>query len=862
MTAPAPRSSSTTIASGCTAPAVRNGFRILPVGARLTLLVLGVLLYSAFGHFQPGVCIAASLGHWEPGSHSSHSARSEFPRRPLPTRYLTGDSTLPAPRGLRPNAATITPVAFDGAWRTLTPPLPRLFSGVVYDSRSDRYVLFGGFAADAFEFRNDVWVLSAAADRQWQRAPVGQLRPLPRWGHITMIDEANHRLLVFGGYLEHSPWYSDELWALSLADFSWTRIEISGTQPGPRAYSAGVFDSERQELVFFGGDDGQTYKNDAWRLRLTPTPEWEEITPAGALPAARGGHTLVWDKGNRRAILYGGYDDVTRMGDLWELNLSATPTWIPLTPTEPTPGARSDHVAAFDPVGQRMIVFGGFTNTYMNDVWVLSWSAGQPHWISVGLQDSEPWGRVASSGAWDTRRNQFMLTCGYAGLKFDAKMREDTWFIDPTIGSEWRPLFSPNPPWARHYAPVILDPVTRGLMFYGGLDWAMASSVLWHFSLTGDPYWQRWTDQSGLIKLYGHSLTIDTARSRMALFAGHAGCFSTGCWKNDVWVRPLGLSTENWEQLTPTGLLPVARRWHSAIYDALRDRLVVFGGDSMNGEFLDDLWVLEFANGGTWRQIPPSSPQPTGRWSHGVTFDGVRNVMWMFGGETSMGTSNELWRLDLSPLDPVWQLVTTYGIKPTERPNPILVFDAMRNRLLLAGGSAISSVPRMMDLWEFPLAGPPYSWRELAPMGDGPTMRAGASGLFDQAGNRMLIFGGYDGGAYHNDVWALEFVDVSAVGEDASHVAPGIRMSAPWPNPTSGISTFGVDAVDPVECLIQVFDVTGRSLRVVHRGGVSPGARTFTWDGRSERGELVPPGMYFIRLSTGSATITHRLIRI
>lgn len=48
---------------------------------------------------------------------------------------------------------------------------------------------------------------------------------------------------------------------------------------------------------------------------------------------------------------------------------------------------------------------------------------------------------------------------------------------------------------------------------------------------------------------------------------------------------------------------------------------------------------------------------------------------------------------------------------------------------------------------------------------------------------------------------------------------------------------------------LAVFDLSGRSLRVIHDGQQPSGDLRFSWDGRDESGAQVPPGLYVYRLS-------------
>jgi hypothetical protein len=59
---------------------------------------------------------------------------------------------------------------------------------------------------------------------------------------------------------------------------------------------------------------------------------------------------------------------------------------------------------------------------------------------------------------------------------------------------------------------------------------------------------------------------------------------------------------------------------------------------------------------------------------------------------------------------------------------------------------------------------------------------------------------------------------------------------------------------------LALFDVTGRQVRMLIDGVVTPGWHAVTWDGRDDRGFRVPSGIYFGRLSYRRDVRTTRLV--
>lgn len=82
-------------------------------------------------------------------------------------------------------------------------------------------------------------------------------------------------------------------------------------------------------------------------------------------------------------------------------------------------------------------------------------------------------------------------------------------------------------------------------------------------------------------------------------------------------------------------------------------------------------------------------------------------------------------------------------------------------------------------------------------------------------------------------------------------------LAPPFPNPAShdGRVSFvvGGGGEGAVSVQLGIYDVSGRRLRTLASGPMTPGAYTVDWDGRREDGSAAGAGVYFVRLRVGPA---------
>ena len=125
--------------------------------------------------------------------------------------------------------------------------------------------------------------------------------------------------------------------------------------------------------------------------------------------------------------------------------------------------------------------------------------------------------------------------------------------------------------------------------------------------------WSHFTLAGSGPSLNSTSVVYDSASNRLMVFGGLGA--NSSCCVSDTWALLSANGsggTSQWQQLAPSGTLPPSRFAHSAVYDQINNRMIIFGGGvSGCGVFctlFNDVWVLSNASGvggtPTWTQLP------------------------------------------------------------------------------------------------------------------------------------------------------------------------------------------------------------------------------------------------------------------
>lgn len=530
---------------------------------------------------------------------------------------------------------------------------------------------------------------------------------------------------------------------------AWHALQAHDDSPFPLEESAVVYDPWHDEVVVFAGAPNGTDQARTW---VFDGERWRDATPASGGPMPRQHARLVFDRTRGRVVLFGG----SVLGlfyprDIWEWDGATWTDVSPLQPPDQQPPGREEHVMAYDPVGRRVLVYGGaalFNEAPPADACGLVslgrralcdlWEWNGKVWGKVPVDSAAgPGSRVNARAAFDEGRGRWALFGGQAGQS------DRIWEYDPAAAS-WSehplsaPLSGPGPAVFFHpelptpaIAAVGYDPgLGRYRMFqWDGTDLTELGEVPSDGAPSGrDAPWAVFDRVDGEVVLLGGALLDGAAGDGEAVFSlGAAG------WRGAPWYA---------------GVSPPPASQAGFAADPAGGAPVLFGGGPVfvlqnfdEGQLDPGLWRFgpagfeEVAAVGGW-------PTPRVGGSLAADLDPAASArLVLFGGLS--GFSVAPLAAAFEPGTWAWDGDTFVELSPAQSP-PLRFAGSLApspgGGLVLFGGVGPDYL-RRADTWRFTSdAGPAWVPGPAAPA---PPPRAAASLAYDPVRDRTVLFGGF-----------------------------------------------------------------------------------------------------------------------
>lgn len=296
--------------------------------------------------------------------------------------------------------------------------------------------------------------------------------------------------------------------------------------------------------------------------------------------------------------------------------------WIKLSPpTAPT--ARLGHAMTYDPVSKKIVLFGGFSNTYLNDTWTFdgtTWTKEHPAMA--------PPVRTGAAMLFDKKTKRVVMFGGYNGGHSNSAFLQDTWVWDGAT-STWAEAKMKISP-AHATGPVMFpDPLTGVAIMFGGYNPTQKVPNLHETYRWTGRAWQRLHPKTVPIGRGWAVAALDPIRKNVVMTGGNGDTIRT----DNTWTW----DGRDWTQQFPSTQID-AMVFAGAAFDPALKAVVVFGGwDEGLNQDVNQIWSWDGSN---WVQLSPKK-SPSAREGLGMAYDPVIHGAVMFGGQV-VHTGQEL----------------------------------------------------------------------------------------------------------------------------------------------------------------------------------------------------------------------------
>ena len=310
--------------------------------------------------------------------------------------------TVTTPGGTTPTSND--QFTYDLAWTSTAATGPTAREGATAANDGAEVVMFGGSngltdLTDTWIWNGTGWTVGATPLLMGGRAYAG-----------SAYDSVHNAVVLFGGscQLLILNCALNDTWTWDPTTKTWTQAQANtllpgSNQPSQRAGAQLVFDSNRGQVVLFGGYDGTNYLNDTWAYSFNSS-KWTRLNSSScasvSLPACRAYGAIGRDTSGQ-VVLFGGAAASGALGDTWTWNGTS---WTAYGLSSP-PAREMASIAAYNKPGggtaQGLLLFGGSTGSAaLGDTW--TWTGGRWEQIYATGAAGEPSARYGAAAATDT----------------------------------------------------------------------------------------------------------------------------------------------------------------------------------------------------------------------------------------------------------------------------------------------------------------------------------------------------------------------------------------------------------------------------------------------------------------------------
>ena len=319
-----------------------------------------------------------------------------------------------------------------------------------------------------------------------------------------------------------------------------------------------------------------------------------------------------------------------------------------------------------------------------------------------------------------------------------------------SLAAQWNQMSPTTQPAARTAAGMACNPFTNTLMLFGGYGGTGTGTMFndtWSYDGAN---WTQLTPPTSPTAKFYMDIVYDSSRGVFVMYGGNATYTSPGV--NETWEFDGATWTQRFPATNPGNL-----GLHAMVFDAVRNRVVLYGGMPGGNPIVDSNRTWEY-DGTNWTQRFPAN-NPGRLEAHSMCFHAGIGSTILFGGvDATNGVfppdNDKTWAYDGTN----WTELPIAGSRPPLRERARMAYDPLRGVCVLTGGMHYSNGQPRNDTWELRLNGTTWTWTQVpTPSVPANFYRFNSTLAFMLGDGSMVQFGGMRGSStYYGDTWKYE----------------------------------------------------------------------------------------------------------
>ena len=310
-------------------------------------------------------------------------------------------------------------------------------------------------------------------------------------------------------------------------------------------------------------------------------------------------------------------------------------------------------------------------------------TATTPPTSTAAPSSFDPTSRIPSprdyaSMAYDSESDKVIMFGGTTGDSYDPKgFSGATWAYDVAT-NKWTQMKPPTGP-GRGGGILTYNIESDRVIMFGswpeGKTWERSDvNETWAYDYNTNT-WSRLAD--GPAKHLGARIAYDAESDRVILFGGYN---IAGLLYHDTWAYDF--NTDTWTKMEPA-TEPPGRNYQGLTYDSKADRVLTYGGVTVEGKPLETLWAYDF-NTDTWQEmLPGDQPFPGFRDYNAMVYDEESDRTILYGGDKSGDSTGAIWSYDYSTN--TWEKHES-STDPGNRSRHAMAYASATDRTIIFGG--------------------------------------------------------------------------------------------------------------------------------------------------------------------------------